>query len=394
MPLRLLSGTVTTSGLPTAKAQIMLLSLRPQAIAGVAIVGAGLIAATPVTPPLPGVYVSAPAVQLTAAETFDLLDPLAALASTGDSAQSSIDSGIQTALINAITAAETALSNGSVALGTALSTPLDNIGTALSNLATTISDMGGASVFLGGIVDNFATPFSDLGELINLALGFIVPTDIIAPLFDIPTQLVLFGSNVFDALTGMPVGSDAAAEVSGVSAQAVGAQSIESMIQALLIAFGGPNGTLDTIGSAFFESFFQTVVPAPFTLVQSSLDAIGSFIGDISPVFEPINQIFTDLGNLTATNGELLALLPAIVYGPVVEPLVFGNFQQLVDLGSFLISGGSSSAADAAGLPDLGAGLVADLSALDPGLAADFSGLLGAVPADLASLPTDLLTIF
>ena len=371
----------------------MLLSFRPQAIAGVAIAGAGLIAATPVTPPLPGVYVSAPAVQLTAAETFDLLDPLAALAGTSDSAQSSIDSGIQTALINAITAVETALSNGSVTLGTALSTPLENIGTAISNLATTISDMGGASVFIGGIVDNFATPFSELGALTDLLLADIVPSAIIAPLFDIPTQLVLFGSNVFDVLTGMPVGSDLAAGVSGVSALSdVSAQSIESAIQTLLIDFGGPNGTLDTIGSAFFESFFQTVVPAPFELVQTSLNAIGSFIGDISPVFGPIDTIFGDLGTLTANSGELLSLLPAIPYATLVEPLIFGNFQQLVDLGSFLISGGASSAA--AGLPDLGAGLVADLSAVDPGLAADLGGLVGAVPADLASLPTDLLTIF
>jgi hypothetical protein len=369
--------------LPTAKALIMLLSRRFNVIAGVAIAGAGLIAATPVTPPLPGVYVSAPAVQLTAAESFDLLDPLAALAATGDSAQSSIESGIQTTLINAITAAETALSNGSVSLGTALSTPLENIGTAISNLATTISDMGGASVFLGGIVDNFATPFSDLGELTNLLFADILPSDIIAPLFDIPTQLVLFGSNVFDALTGMPVGSDVAAGVSGVSALSdVSAQSIESMIQTLLIDFGGSGGTLDTIGSAFFESFFQTVVPAPFTLVQSSLDAIGSFIGDISPVFGPIDTIFGDLGNLTANSGFLLSLLPAIPYATLVEPLVFGNFQELVGLGSFLIDGGSSSAADAAGLPDLGAGLVADLSAVDPGLAADLSGAV----ADLGSL--------
>jgi len=365
----------------------MLLSLRPNVIAGVAIAGAGLIAATPVTPPLPGVYVSAPAVQLTAAENFDLLDPLAALAGTGDSAQSSIDSGIQTALINAIMAAETSLSNGSVALGTALSTPLENIGTALSNLATTITDMGGASVFIGGIVDNFATPFSNLGELINLALADIVPPSLIAPLFDIPTQLVLFGSNVFDALTGMPVGSDLAAGVSGVSAQA-----IESALQTLLLDVGGLGGGVDTLGSAFFESFFQTVVPAPFNFVQTVLDSIGSAIGGISPVFGPIDTIFGDLGSLTATSGELLAIAPAIPYAEVVEPLLFGNFTQLVDLGSFLATGGASSAA--AGLPDLGAGLAADLSALDPGLAADFGGLLGAVPADLASLPTDLLTIF
>jgi hypothetical protein len=345
----------------------MLLSLRFNVIAGVAIAAASLIAATPVTPLLPGVYVSAPAVQLTAAETFDLLDPLAALAGTSDSAQSSIDSGIQTALINAIMAAETALSNGSVALGTALSTPLENIGTAISNLATTISDMGGASVFIGGIVDNFATPFSDLGELVNLALADIVPSSFIMPLFDIPVQLVNFGSNLFDVLTGMPVGSDLAAGVSGVSAlQDVSAQAIESAIQTLLIDFGGPNGTLDTIGSAFFESFFQTVVPAPFDLVQTSLNAIGSFIGDISPVFGPIDTIFGDLGTLTANSGALLSLAPAIPYATLVEPLLFGNFQQLVDLGSFLISGGASSAA--AGLPDLGAGL--------------------------ASLPTDLLTIF
>jgi hypothetical protein len=90
----------------------MLLSLRANVIAGVAIACVGLIAVTPVAPPLPGVQVSAPAVQLTDAQTFDLLDPLAALAGTSDSAQSSIDSGIQTALINAIMAAETATNNG------------------------------------------------------------------------------------------------------------------------------------------------------------------------------------------------------------------------------------------------------------------------------------------
>lgn len=354
----------------------MLLSRRPQIIAGVAVVGAGLIAATPVTPPLPDIQVRA--VQLTDAQTFDLLDPLAAL---GDSAQSSGEGAIQTALINAIMAAETALSNGSVALGTTLSTPLDNIGTALSNLATTISDMGGASVFIGGIVDNFATTFSQLGELLNLALADIVPSSIITPLFDIPVQLVNFGSNLFDLLTGMPVGSDLAAAVSGVSALPdASAQAIESFIQTLLIDFAGPNGTLDTIGSAFFESFFQTVVPGPFDLVQTSLNAIGSFIGDINPVFGPIDTIFEDLGTLTANTGELLAIAPAIPYATLVEPLLFGNFQELVDLGSFVITGGASSAA--AGLPDLSTGLVADLSALDPGLAADFSG----IAADLSSL--------
>jgi hypothetical protein len=51
----------------------MLLSLRPNAIAGVVLAGAGLIAVTPVAPPLPDVQTLA--VQLTQASAFPLITP-------------------------------------------------------------------------------------------------------------------------------------------------------------------------------------------------------------------------------------------------------------------------------------------------------------------------------
>jgi hypothetical protein len=260
---------------------------------------------------------------------------------------------------------------------------LDNISTEVSNLATMISDMGGASVFLGGIVDNFAMAFTGLGSLTSNIFAENIPADIFHPLFDIPTQLVLFGSNVFDALTGMPVGGDPAAAVSDLSAlPAASAQSIESMIQTLLIEVGGTNGTLADLGFNLLGADFAQAFVEPFIAVEDVLGAIGSSIGDISPVFEPIDNIFFDLGFAVFNTGSLLAQLPIQTYTVAVEPLAFGNFQQLVELGSFLIDGGSSSAADAAGLPDVGAGLAADLSALAPGLAADVSGLT----ADLGSL--------
>ncbi|MGO9102758.1 MAG: hypothetical protein ACLP9Y_26260, partial [Mycobacterium sp.] len=76
----------------------MELALHPLITASVALVGASMIAVTPVTPPLPDIQVSAPSVQLSAA-TLDLFDPLAASASAGtDSAGGSDLSGLLSGL--------------------------------------------------------------------------------------------------------------------------------------------------------------------------------------------------------------------------------------------------------------------------------------------------------
>lgn len=407
----------------------MELALRPVSTAGVALVGASIIAVTPVAPPLPDIQVSAPAVQLSAATSgLNLLDPLGALAGTGGaggsvitdlttaadgllggilnpggdlsslgglasgldlgallSSPDSIESSIQTTLINAILALETTLNNGIATLLGAIATPIESLGTTLSNLATTISDLGGAFGPIGGIVDNFASSVNLLGELLTLA-PLILP-EFTQPLFDIPVQLVNFGSALVDLVTGAPAASDLAAGVSGVSAQPdvsalLSVGGIDSAIQTLLINFLGTNGLVDTIGQAFFDDsgFLGTVIAAPFTFVGTSLDAVDTFISSIgSPVLDPIGAIFGDLGDFTSLTGALAALVPDVLYF-TAEPLIFGNFEQLVLLGSALIPGGGAAAADLS----VGSGLATDLSALDPGLAADLSTPLN--PADFATL--------
>jgi hypothetical protein len=373
----------------------MLLSLRPNVIAGVAIAGAGLIAATPVTPPLPGVYVSASAVQLTAAETFDLLDPVAALGGTGDSAQSSIDSGIQTALINAIMAAETATNNGLATLSSALATPIDNLGTGLTNFGTMVSDLGGAFGPIGDIVGNYGSAASLLGELVGL-FGGIAP-QLTQPVFDIQEQLVLLGSALLGggsaaAASDLAAGLPDVSALSGVSAlvdPSTGPASVDSAIQTALI------NAIDTASTDFgnFTSMLEDNLITIGGNIATALTNTATMISDMGGAFVPLGAIVGDVGTIADNTFALLGI-GSFVVNQLADDLVFNNSVDLVQLGSALIPGGDAASSAAAGLPDLVAGLEADLSALDPGLAADLGGLLGAVPADLASLPTDLLTIF
>ena len=148
----------------------MELARHPYVTAGVALAAASMIAVTPVAPPpLPDVQV--PAVQLTAATDLlgdvpgilgglesavaadlgsagslgsigGLLDPLAGLAG--------LDSGILTALINAIMALETATDNGALLIG--LATPL----------------FGAAEVLLPTPFTGLATPLFDLALVLLL----------------------------------------------------------------------------------------------------------------------------------------------------------------------------------------------------------------------------------
>lgn len=108
------------------------------------------------------------------------------------------------------------------------------------------------------------------------------------------------------------------------------------------------------------------------------------FIGGISPVH---------LGTLTTSTGLVASIVPAIPWAFLVEPLIFSNFQTLVDLGSPLIPGGATSAADLS----VGSGLAADLSTMlnAPDLAtlfdpADIGSALGTFTADI---PTMLLNL-
>jgi hypothetical protein len=355
------------SGLPTAKAQIMLLSLRFNVIAGVAIAGAGLIAATPVRPPLPGGDVSLPAAQLTAAETFDLLDPLAALGGTGDSAQS-IDSTIQTALINAIMAAETATNNGLSTLFSDRATPVDNAATQLANLATMISDMGGAFGPLGDIVGNFGSATSFLGELLGL-FPLIVP-QLTGPFFDIEVQEVLLGSALLGGGSA-PAASDVAAGLPDVSALSAvsalldpsAAQSTgEGAIQMALI------NAINT-ASTDFGNFTQTLENDLITIggnIDTALSNTATMISDMGGAFVPLGAIVGDVGTIGNLGFTLLGI-SSFAVNQLADDLVFNNLVDEVQLGSALL-GGTSSAAD--------------LSALDPGMAADFS----AITADLSSL--------
>jgi hypothetical protein len=260
----------------------MELALHPLITASVALVGASMIAVTPVTPPLPDIQVSAPSVQLSAA-TLDLFDPLAASASAGtDSAGGSDLSGL-----------------------------------------------------LSGL---------DLNGLLS-------------------------GLDLSGLLSGL--------DLSGLD-------SIESNIQQLLILFGPmlvENALNDVV--LVLAVFTNELIFAP---IGNGLTELGTAIGGISPVLEPIGTIFDDLGGLSTFIGNQ-------IQGTYDSAVTFN--QLLFDIPIQGINFGSDLFDLLTGQPtDPAAGLATDFSGLAGGVSADLSGLLGAAPADLSALSTDLLTIF
>ena len=251
----------------------MELALHPLITASVALVGASMIAVTPVTPPLPDIQVSAPSVQLSAA-TLDLFDPLAASASAG-------------------------------------------------------TDSAGGS---------------DLSGLLS-------------------------GLDLNGLLSGL--------DLSGLD-------SIESNIQQLLILFGPmlvENALNDVV--LVLAVFTNELIFAP---IGTALTDLGTAIGGISPVLEPIGTIFDDLGGLSTFIGnQIQGLYDSAV---TFNQLLFDIPIQLINFGSDLFDLLTGQPTEAA------AGLATDFSGLAGGLSADLSGLLGAAPADLSALAPDLLTIF
>ena len=251
----------------------MELALHPLITASVALVGASMIAVTPVTPPLPDIQVSAPSVQLSAA-ALDLFDPLAASASAG-------------------------------------------------------TDSAGGS---------------DLSGLLS-------------------------GLDLNGLLSGL--------DLSGLD-------SIESNIQQLLILFGPmlvENALNDVV--LVLAVFTNELIFAP---IGNGLTELGTAIGGISPVLEPIGTIFDDLGGLSTFIGnQIQGLYDSAV---TFNQLLFDIPIQLINFGSNLFDLLTGQPTEAA------AGLATDFSGLAGGVSADLSGLLGAAPADLSALSTDLLTIF
>ena len=123
-----------------------------------------------------------------------------------------------------------------------------------------------------------------------------------------------------------------------------------------------------------------------FAPIGTALTDLGTAIGGISPVLEPIGTIFDDLGGLSTFIGnQIQGLYDSTV---TFNQLLFDIPIQLINFGSDLFDLLTGQPTEAA------AGLATDFSGLAGGVSADLSGLLGAAPADLSALGTDLLTIF
>jgi len=183
-------------------------------------------------------------------------------------------------------------------------------------------------------------------------------------------------------LSGLLSGLDLNGLLSGLDLS--GLDSIESNIQQLLILFGPmlvENALNDVV--LVLAVFTNELIFAP---IGNGLTELGTAIGGISPVLEPIGTIFDDLGGLSTFIGnQIQGLYDSTV---TFNQLLFDIPIQLINFGSDLFDLLTGQPTEAA------AGLATDFSGLAGGVSADLSGLLGAAPADLGALSTDLLTIF
>jgi hypothetical protein len=183
-------------------------------------------------------------------------------------------------------------------------------------------------------------------------------------------------------LSGLLSGLDLNGLLSGLDLS--GLDSIESNIQQLLILFGPmlvENALNDVV--LVLAVFTNELIFAP---IGNGLTELGTAIGGISPVLEPIGTIFDDLGGLSTFIGnQIQGLYDSTV---TFNQLLFDIPIQLINFGSNLFDLLTGQPTEAA------AGLATDFSGLAGGLSADLSGLLGAAPADLSALAPDLLTIF
>src|SRR5271157_1509819 len=315
-------------------------AIRPYATAGVALVGASVIAVSPVAAPLPDVHI--PSLRLPV-ELTQSTSPIL-----------SLDNTIQTALINAIMALETATNKGIATLTSAISTPFSNLGTALSNLGMTIAAGGGAFVPIGAIFGDLGTFTSLTGELILLS-GEIAPA-FTRPLFDIGVQLVLLASALVPGAAmaaPLQLAEPAADPGSGLSSLDSGIQT--ALINAIMALETATNKGIATLTSA---------ISTPFSNLGTALSNLGMTIAAGGGAFVPIGAIFGDLGTFTSLTGELILLSGEIA--PAFTRPLFDIGVQLVLLASALVPGAAMAAPLQLAEPaaDPGSGL----SSLDSGI--------------------------
>jgi hypothetical protein len=320
-------------------------AVRSHATAGVALVGASVIAVTPVAAPLPEVHI--PSLRAPV-ELSALTDPIAELESVIQTAGanvggglgstltdlsgllsglnlsgglSGLDSGIQTALINAIMTLETATNNAIAMVTSAISMPFSTVGTALSNLGTTIAALGGAFVPIGAIYGDLGTLATFTGELIGLT-GDIAPA-FTQPLFDIPVQLVLLASALIpggDSTSGILSGlgnlsAELTALLGGIGLSALTASPKMS-------ALAVPNATSKTAPKTVTLTTAPANAPAETNSKTTSAPTVSS--GPVVKLLTPMSTTAKTTtaptkamldGNKVAPSSSIVSKIPAGLTG-------------------------------------------------------------------------------
>ncbi len=254
----------------------MYATVRPYFTGGIALVGASVIAVSPIAPPLPDIHVPSPAQVASSVELAAFVNPITTL----------VDA-IQTSINNLATTGGQALADpfpvlqqiGVNGLGYAgiVGTAAQGIASALGSIATTTLPSALQTAFSQVAAGDVAGAVTTLNNaLTGAALGIALP---LAPVFSIPSQIAQHVLNVANVFSGLPLGL-------GIG--------VLSTVEGTFFQFGtSVQGIVDAVRAGDAVTALSGLINGPVQIAGAFLNGVPSqgFVGILSPALGLLNQL-------------------------------------------------------------------------------------------------------
>ncbi|MET4429064.1 outer membrane porin GjpA [Mycolicibacterium sp. 624] len=307
----------------------MQLTVRPYVTAGIALVGASVIAATPITP-LPDTQAARTAVSSASVQLSAMANPLQPWVNSFNTASANATRVADFYFKAPGAVLQQAIVNQVNYLGVLLNNP-GHIGAVLNDIGTNLQNAFNAATFLGGTPADLKRWAADSNDAIHSlmwgALTGLTPHPAIPALNEpIRTVLQLLASPLTGVLMGLsgPFVSPVVAALNSIRA-ILTAPDIQTALQTLVAMpatvvgafFNGASLNLDALVPLISAS---GIMPAGFNITSLGVELGGLFTSgatkSVAGVFQPGGSIFNSLTFVTQLGGS-----PLTVLGRAVGPL-------------------------------------------------------------------------
>ena len=251
-------------------------AVRPYFTGGIALVGASVIAVSPIAPPLPDIHLPDPAQVAKEVELAAFVNPLATLV---DVIQTSINNLATTggqALADPFPVLQQLAANGLGYAGT-LGTAAQGLVSALGSFATSTLPTTLQTAFGQLAMGDVAGAVSTLNNALTSAgLGVVVP---LLPVFAIPTQIAQNVLNVTNVVTGVPL--------------ALGL-SVLSTVEGTAFQFGASaQAVVDAVKAGDGVTALSGLLNGPAEITGAFLNGVPSqgFVGIFSPTLGLVSEL-------------------------------------------------------------------------------------------------------